>query len=706
MSCIRSKKKIQTKKTIEQTIEINRYNFTPQEFEMYKQKFERMSNGSGFTKDEFKQHMRISEFKMLGFISDRIFNEMNKSHSGTVSLPEYLTYMDIMNYGSSETKAKQSYNIISGSDPEGITFKSFKKWLISASKMKNLNEGAGFTISESEILEFFKRIDKNNDETVDFKEYFSALHEIPQFNELVQVLEHGLTERMNVPIIQDYKKEDPQYGTKIKLLKGKILGLVEYLEGVSGNNISDLPVNASEIRINLLNNNPRQSSMWEVRGSDRRLTSARILRTEVEKSRRATVRLSPNFAKVYKEKPLSKHQLIKKTLEGLLENLSKLEKGENIENDPELNWELSKTWTRNIPKKIALKKNDVIYWGDDDWNLILNMMLGIQKSVKDTVAGTDCFSKVNPDMFVEKVKHKLLRSQVKSNKTFKFRDYAPSIFERIRKLYNIKPSEYIRSLGMEKIMHALVANEFSSLTGMCTTGKSGSFFYYSDDGKYMLKTLSSDEYYFFRKFLPEYYFHLYKNPHTLITRFFGFHKIIVCGAHKKLYFVVMGNLFKGDYDIDVKYDLKGSTLGRLTDDSEDRSIARKDNNFISEGIKVHIGKKRKEHLMEQIRKDVEMLQRNLIIDYSLLLGVSRVGQKVPKKVGFAILSEVDDGGMMSKQGKDLYFLGVIDILTFYGAKKKLEHFFKTRVYKKDEVSCAPPDFYADRFLKFMNQVFE
>jgi 1-phosphatidylinositol-4-phosphate 5-kinase len=258
---------------------------------------------------------------------------------------------------------------------------------------------------------------------------------------------------------------------------------------------------------------------------------------------------------------------------------------------------------------------------------------------------------------------------------------------------------------MEKIMHALVANEFSSLTGMCTTGKSGSFFYYSDDGKYMLKTISTEESRFLWKFLPDYYFHVYKNPHTLITRFFGYHKIIDCGSNKEIYFVVMGNLFKSDYEIEVKYDLKGSTLGRLTADREDKSIAKKDNNFNLEGRKIFIGERRKEYIMELIKKDVQFLERNSIIDYSLLLGISTGNDKVKKKQGFSIFTEVDDGGMMSENRGELYFLGIIDILTYYGARKKLEHFFKTTVHKKEAVSCAPPAFYAERFLRYMNEVF-
>jgi Phosphatidylinositol-4-phosphate 5-Kinase len=50
----------------------------------------------------------------------------------------------------------------------------------------------------------------------------------------------------------------------------------------------------------------------------------------------------------------------------------------------------------------------------------------------------------------------------------------------------------------------------------------------------------------------------------------------------------------------------------------------------------------------------------------------------------------------------VYFFGIIDILTFYGGKKKLESFFKTTFIGKS-VSCRPPKAYAERFKEFLSQ---
>lgn len=78
----------------------------------------------------------------------------------------------------------------------------------------------------------------------------------------------------------------------------------------------------------------------------------------------------------------------------------------------------------------------------------------------------------------------------------------------------------------------------------------------------MLKTISAAEFHNLREILKEYYDHLAIYPHTLITRFFGLHKIKYSktnGGKARIYFVIMANVFKTSREINVRFDLKGST---------------------------------------------------------------------------------------------------------------------------------------------------
>ena len=69
----------------------------------------------------------------------------------------------------------------------------------------------------------------------------------------------------------------------------------------------------------------------------------------------------------------------------------------------------------------------------------------------------------------------------------------------------------------------------------------------------------------------------------------------------------------------------------------------------------------------------------------------------------------DDGGLCSvdpmtgKEGNEVYYLGIIDILQRYNALKKVEHGMKALTHDAASVSCAPPSFYAERFLHSVGQ---
>ena len=174
---------------------------------------------------------------------------------------------------------------------------------------------------------------------------------------------------------------------------------------------------------------------------------------------------------------------------------------------------------------------------------------------------------------------------------------------------------------------------------LCSTGKSGSLFYYTRDGKFIVKTIGKDEYKFLKKILPEYFKHIKSNPNTLITKFLGCYQLVkkVKKRKDKFYFIIMMNIFCTSRDIQLRYDLKGSKIGRrvLKQTKEDQKILEMDNYALKDldldriKQKAKIGNK-KEPLMEQLRRDAEFLCRISAIDYSLLLGI----HKIPNKQDF------------------------------------------------------------------------
>jgi len=57
--------------------------------------------------------------------------------------------------------------------------------------------------------------------------------------------------------------------------------------------------------------------------------------------------------------------------------------------------------------------------------------------------------------------------------------------------------------------------------------------------------------------------------------------------------------------------------------------------------------------------------------------------------------------------KELYFVGLIDVLTKYNASKRAAHTAKTMKHGAGaEISTVKPEQYAKRFIDFMNNAFE
>lgn len=141
----------------------------------------------------------------------------------------------------------------------------------------------------------------------------------------------------------------------------------------------------------------------------------------------------------------------------------------------------------------------------------------------------------------------------------------------------------------------------------------------------MLKTIAKAEFDKLISTLPEYHQHLLANPDSLITRYYGLHRIQykMKNRSKEQYIIIMNNMFR-NFSPDIKYDLKGSTVGRSTtfkDGKVDSKIALKDNDFTDSNVDVCIDGETINQILDIIKKDSEYLGSNATLDYSLLLGI-------------------------------------------------------------------------------------
>lgn len=81
-----------------------------------------------------------------------------------------------------------------------------------------------------------------------------------------------------------------------------------------------------------------------------------------------------------------------------------------------------------------------------------------------------------------------------SKHDFRFKDYAPWVFRHLRALFHLDPADYLVSLTSRIL-----------LSELGSPGKSGSFFYFSRDYRFVIKTLHHAEHRYLRKILRQYF---------------------------------------------------------------------------------------------------------------------------------------------------------------------------------------------------------
>ncbi|PIA19471.1 SAICAR synthase-like protein [Coemansia reversa NRRL 1564] len=393
--------------------------------------------------------------------------------------------------------------------------------------------------------------------------------------------------------------------------------------------------------------------------------------------------------------------------------------------------------------------------GHANYVLMYNMLTGIRVSVSRCEAKDSRPVRADDYDAQHKYSFDVVGDEMTSSSRydFKFKDYAPWAFRCIREAFHLSTEDYLVSLTDKYI-----------LSEVGSSGKSGSFFYYSQDYRFIIKTVHHTEHKFMRHILPQYYEFVRKNPHTLLSRIYGLHRIKLPHG-RKVHFIVMSNILPPNKDIHAQFDLKGSMQGReLSAELASKPRAcMKDKNWANMRQRLHLGPIKRREFVKQLIEDVSLLIRLNIMDYSLLVGIHDLNKGNAAKLRDTTLSMFDprttdvhqlnrltrahtirkkvvhtdpvaldalplgtlpplpesmfqelrhsifyreDGGILSTDRNDrpaqlIYYLGVIDILTPYNMLKRTEHVVKSMVHDGSQISAINPRKYGLRFLRFM-----
>ncbi|XAR68420.1 1-phosphatidylinositol-4-phosphate 5-kinase [Bertholletia excelsa] len=416
----------------------------------------------------------------------------------------------------------------------------------------------------------------------------------------------------------------------------------------------------------------------------------------------------------------------------------------------------SKGSVLKIPPRGPKRQGETISKGHKNYELMLNLQLGIRHSVgrPGPVATLD----LKPSAFDPKEKVWTRFPPEGSKHTpphqcseFRWKDYCPLVFRTLRKLFKVDAADYMLSICGD-----------DALRELSSPGKSGSFFYLTNDDRYMIKTMKKAEVKVLLRMLSAYYNHFRSFENTLLTKIYGVHCVKLNGpAQKKVRFIIMGNLMCSELPVHRRFDLKGSSLGRITDKPE----AEIDENTILKDLDLNfifrLQRTWFQEFRKQIDRDCEFLEQERIMDYSLLVGirfrdVSSAGSLIPSgsrtpidteetesdpsvprlsraevdhlledptrwaniKLGENMPARVERterkndcefqlvGDPTGECYEVVMFFGIIDILQDYDISKKLEHAYKSIQYDSTSISAVDPKQYAKRFRDFILKIFQ
>ncbi|KAJ0963584.1 hypothetical protein J5N97_028706 [Dioscorea zingiberensis] len=273
----------------------------------------------------------------------------------------------------------------------------------------------------------------------------------------------------------------------------------------------------------------------------------------------------------------------------------------------------SKRVRRQQKKLENIKRpGETIIKGHRSYDLMLSLQLGIRYTVgkitpiqRREVRASDFGRQASFWMDFPKAGSKLTPPH--HSEDFKWKDYCPMVFRNLREMFKIDAADYMMSICGN-----------NALRELSSPGKSGSVFFLSQDDRFMIKTLRKHEVQVLLQMLQDYHHHVRTYENTLVTKFFGLHRVKPSSG-QKFRFVVMGNMFCTELRIHKRFDLKGSSLGRSADKVKiDENTILKD---LDLNYWFYLEPSWRDALLKQIEIDSKFLKRQHIMDYSLLLGV-------------------------------------------------------------------------------------
>lgn len=269
-----------------------------------------------------------------------------------------------------------------------------------------------------------------------------------------------------------------------------------------------------------------------------------------------------------------------------------------------------------------LRPGEVIYKGHRSYDLMKQLQLGIMYSIAQAGVCSDKNMHEDRDHNITAQGNDLDKSDFTAESvqffppgstgdapSFKYKDYAPAVFEKLRSLFYIDNSDYLVSLTGGPALRELPS-----------PGSSGCIFFLSEDDRFLIKSVRKEEMALLLSLIKKYYDHVEKNQDTLLVRFFGVHRVSPF-LNRNARFLVMGNVLPTNKRLHRRYDLKGSKYKRTVGEERKKNDSTATLKDLDIDMAFELTSAAHGQLLTQLQKDVCFLESLRVMDYSLLMGV-------------------------------------------------------------------------------------
>lgn len=188
-------------------------------------------------------------------------------------------------------------------------------------------------------------------------------------------------------------------------------------------------------------------------------------------------------------------------------------------------------------------------------------------------------------------------------------DFCPQLFARVRRLCGITDHQFFHSICRPDV-------EFVEF---CASSKSGEFFFFSYDGKYLLKTAKRFEAEALIRMLPDMIERFENFPHSLLGRYVGLYRVHGEDVGCDVLFFVMQSATQHTLPIHYTYDLKGC-YGRHRKAKPTEGV-KKDVDWFDDFGDLGLSSEDADALLLTHAEDIALLQKHGITDYSILLQI-------------------------------------------------------------------------------------